>query len=66
MVETEVKLNPQAASARGIAEKKEAFLLWLKKRKADDKKSAEQQPLQADFAHWRAVMVWIDDGGRVI
>lgn len=58
-------MNPQTTSAHDIAEKKQEFLLWLKKKRANERDSGEEQFAQADFAQWQAVMVWIDDGGRV-
>ena len=65
MVEIEINFNPPASPVRGVAEKKEEFLLWLKKRQANERNSPQEQPPQTDPAQWRAMMVWIDDGGRV-
>lgn len=59
-------MEPVTPPVHSIAEKKEKFLLWVKKRKADEKHAAEEQAAGADRAYyWRAMMVWVDDGGRV-
>lgn len=61
-VNLEDKLNQQRIAISCTYKTTEDFLYWLREKKAVEKQVAERA------AHFdrRAVMVWVDDGGRTI
>ena len=61
-VNLEDKLNQQRIAISCTYKTTEDFLYWLREKKAVEKQVAERVAL---FDR-RAVMVWVDDGGRTI
>ena len=61
-VNVEDKLNQQRIAISCTYKTTEDFLYWLREKKAVEKQVAERVAL---FDR-RAVMVWVDDGGRTI
>ena len=61
-VNPEDKMNQQPIANRLAYKTTEDFLHWLKEKKAVEKQVADRA------AHFdrRAVMVWVDEGGRTI
>lgn len=61
-VNPEDKIDEQPIATRGTYKTTADFLYWLREKKAVEKQVAERA------AHFdrRAVMVWVDDGGRTI
>lgn len=61
-VNPEDKIDEQPIATRGTYKTTADFLYWLREKKAVEKQVAERVAL---FDR-RAVMVWVDDGGRTI
>lgn len=55
-------MNQQPIAIHRTSKTKEDFLHWLREKKAFEKQAADH----AACFDRRAVMVWIDDGGRTI
>ena len=55
-------MNQQPIAIRRTSKTKEDFLHWLREKKAFEKQAADH----SDHFDRRAVMVWVDDGGRTI
>ena len=57
------KSNRDAAQARQPYKTKDDFLCWLREKNARQKRLAQEEITQADYAISQALMVWADDGG---
>ena len=57
------KSNRDAARARQSFKTKDDFLRWLRKNNPRQKRLAQDEVTQADYAISQALMVWADDGG---
>ena len=55
-------MNQQPIAIRRTYKTTEDFLHWLRERKAVEKQAADH----AALFDRRAVMVWVDDGGRTV
>lgn len=56
-------MNQQPIPIRRTNKTKEDFLHWLKERKAIQKQASDHTA-HPDHPDRRAIMVWVDDGGR--
>ncbi len=59
------KMNQQPIAIGRTSKTKEDFLLWLREKRAFEKQAADHAA-HSDHFDRRAVMIWVDDGGRTI
>lgn len=59
-----IKLKPKDVRRHRPKKTKEDFLRWLKERRALEELEAENRTAEAADEMKKALMVWVDDGGR--